>query len=206
MGTTTPRLGLYKAAPVGEQVDVQSQINAAYDKVDEAIGARVVTSGTRPASPYIGQIIFESDTGYTFLWNGTLWYPIGMGSTLAYGGYVDFNSVKIANNTALAPVTVNLPFKYDIHAEVLGQAGFETVEVQVGWLWEKTAGSGILDASGSPPSVIAHAAGWTTFTNTCALNNCPANENQTFQGLVQVSGGSAYFRGRVSYRIVPRNS
>lgn len=206
MGTTTPRLGLYKAAGSGELVDVETQVNAAFDKVDEAIGARVVTSGTRPTSPYTGQIIFESDTGYTYLWNGTLWYPIGMGSTLAYGGYVGFDPGKVANNSAHGTVTVNLPFKYDIHAEVLGQAGFDSVEVQVGWLWEKTAGNGTLDAPGSLPNVIAHASRWATFTNTCALTNCPPNENQTFRGLVQVQGGNAYFRGRVIYRIIPRNS
>jgi hypothetical protein len=33
----------------------------------------VCTSSTRPASPYAGQTIFETDTNKTLVWNGTAW-------------------------------------------------------------------------------------------------------------------------------------
>jgi len=35
----------------------------------------VCTSSTRPASPYTGQGIYETDTNKTLFWNGTAWYP-----------------------------------------------------------------------------------------------------------------------------------
>lgn len=35
----------------------------------------VCTSTTRPASPYEGQVIYETDTDRVLVWNGTGWYP-----------------------------------------------------------------------------------------------------------------------------------
>jgi hypothetical protein len=35
----------------------------------------VCTSSTRPASPYEGQVIYETDTDKVLVWNGTAWYP-----------------------------------------------------------------------------------------------------------------------------------
>ena len=35
----------------------------------------VCTSTTRPASPYTGQCIYETDTNKMLVWNGTAWYP-----------------------------------------------------------------------------------------------------------------------------------
>ena len=37
------------------------------------IKAGVCTSSTRPASPYAGQTIFETDTNKTLVWNGSAW-------------------------------------------------------------------------------------------------------------------------------------
>ena len=35
----------------------------------------VCTSTTRPATPFEGQYIYETDTDKTLFWNGTAWYP-----------------------------------------------------------------------------------------------------------------------------------
>lgn len=71
--TPTARLGLYKSLNNGsELVNVQQDLNGNWDKVDLAPGFQVVTSGTRPASPYPGKGITESDTTYrTYFSNGT---------------------------------------------------------------------------------------------------------------------------------------
>lgn len=77
MPTTTPKLGLIKPATVGEVVDI-SQLNANADKLDTAIN-QVVTSTTRPASPYDGQVVFESDKNRTIAWDAgnSRWIFIG---------------------------------------------------------------------------------------------------------------------------------
>ena len=35
----------------------------------------VCTSSTRPASPFEGQMIYETDTDKVLVWNGSAWYP-----------------------------------------------------------------------------------------------------------------------------------
>jgi len=35
----------------------------------------VCTSSTRPAAPYEGQMIYETDTDKVLVWNGSAWYP-----------------------------------------------------------------------------------------------------------------------------------
>lgn len=77
MSTTTSRLGLLK--PDGsENVDVQTQLNDNYDAIDLAVGFQVVTSSTRPANPYPGKGIAESDTSYrSYFHNGTT--PVSAG-------------------------------------------------------------------------------------------------------------------------------
>jgi hypothetical protein len=36
----------------------------------------VCTSSTRPASPYNGQVIYETDTSLAKVWNGTTWFQL----------------------------------------------------------------------------------------------------------------------------------
>jgi hypothetical protein len=38
----------------------------------------VCTSTTRPASPFVGQTIYETDTKTNFVWNGSSWTPSGI--------------------------------------------------------------------------------------------------------------------------------
>lgn len=76
----TPRLGLQKPDPnpvTGDFVDI-SVLNANMDKIDAVISATVCTSGTRPGSPYDGQIIRETDTGRVYIRNATAgaWDPV----------------------------------------------------------------------------------------------------------------------------------
>lgn len=68
MAATTSRLSLTKPGggstglitpPDPVDIDV---LNANFDKIDSVMGLQVVTSVTRPASPFDGQPIFETDT------------------------------------------------------------------------------------------------------------------------------------------------
>lgn len=70
MATVTTRLGLRKPDPnpvTGDFVDVANDLNNNWDIIDGKIGFTVCTSGTRPATPFQGQHIYEADTGNTLL-------------------------------------------------------------------------------------------------------------------------------------------
>lgn len=84
MGQNTSRLGLY--LPGGgstglitpdEPADID-KINDNMTKLDADAGAYVCTSSTRPASPYNGKIIFETDTRKTLIYKSatTSWEPV----------------------------------------------------------------------------------------------------------------------------------
>ncbi|WP_406444577.1 hypothetical protein OHB14_36795 [Streptomyces sp. NBC_01613] len=70
---STTRLGMYKSKSDGsEDVSYTTDIGQNLDKLDAAVGYQVVTSSTRPSSPYPGKPITESDTTYrTYFSNGT---------------------------------------------------------------------------------------------------------------------------------------
>ena len=69
----TTRLALSKPDPnpvTGDFVDI-AVLNANMDKLDAGIGATICTAATRPASPFHGQIIRETDTRKLYVWNAT---------------------------------------------------------------------------------------------------------------------------------------
>lgn len=69
-GTNTTRLSLYK--PDGDDdIDVTTDLNNNYDRLDVLVGTTVCTSSTRPNAPYSGQSIYETDTGRLYVCNGT---------------------------------------------------------------------------------------------------------------------------------------
>ena len=73
MPTYTPNMGLIKPT-TGEKVNID-QLNANFDKLDNS-SPYVCTSTTRPPSPYLGMLIYETDTKWTRYWEGTFWLPL----------------------------------------------------------------------------------------------------------------------------------
>lgn len=82
MATTTTRLGLTKPAST-DLVDI-GVLNTNFDKTDAAAGAFVCTSTTRPATPYGGQIIYETDTSRSLIWSSgsSAWLVLVPGATI----------------------------------------------------------------------------------------------------------------------------
>jgi hypothetical protein len=85
----------------------------------------VVTSTTHPTNPYLGQIIYETNTGYLRVWDGSAWDylsqkqddTVGLGPTQ---GLVFIKSQTIG--TTVSTVTVSNCFSstYDSYRVVLG--------------------------------------------------------------------------------------
>lgn len=77
MSTFTSRLQLEKPATSDLMSTGASLLSANYVKVDTVAGMPLVTSATRPATPFTGQLIRESDTLDSRFWNGTKWAYLG---------------------------------------------------------------------------------------------------------------------------------
>jgi hypothetical protein len=69
LATTTTRLALSKPAS-SDPVDI-AVLNANSDKIDNAVGAKRVTSSSRPSTPFDGQVIFETDTNKYKIYDAT---------------------------------------------------------------------------------------------------------------------------------------
>lgn len=95
MASSTTRLGLRKpdGDPVtGDNIDVDLDISASMDKIDDAVGAHVCTSGTRPTGGqrWDGRIIYETDTRRKYMWANALsfWLPLLSGRGSGIGPYL----------------------------------------------------------------------------------------------------------------------
>ncbi len=78
---------------------------ASYSGASSVIKPGVVTSSTRPSSPFVGQLVYETDTARVMSYNGSAW--------VAQGGKTLINSASFANNS----VTISgIPQTYkDLH-------------------------------------------------------------------------------------------
>lgn len=110
MSALTTRLQLYK--PGGglsglitpDEIADIDRINSNFDTIDLNSGFRVVTSGTRPLSPYDGLPILETDTKKISIWNNTAgqWQSPGA----ERGSGTDY---VVADLNSLAGITDALP-------------------------------------------------------------------------------------------------
>ncbi len=113
--TTTTRLGLVKpTAGSGELVNIQTQLNDNWDKLDGVAGLSVVTSETRPGAPWQGQLIGETDTGKLYYHNGSSpasagWvqiYSAGSGGTLEVAGLTATGAVTAGTLASTGDIDV----------------------------------------------------------------------------------------------------
>lgn len=116
----TSRLGLVKPDPgTGELVNVATQINATYDKIDAAIGATPVTSATRPASPYHGQFIRETDTRRLYVRNATdgAWDQVVLGGPSRMRSPIDIERDTAGSSTYNGYVAGESNSRFSIQAD-----------------------------------------------------------------------------------------
>lgn len=73
--SNTPRLGLSQPddTELMRDPNLDRDWNTPMDNLDAAAGSLQCTSGTRPVSPYVGQLIRESDTSRMLIWDGANW-------------------------------------------------------------------------------------------------------------------------------------
>lgn len=68
----------------------------------------VCTSSTRPASPFTGQVIYETDTGYLRVWDGAAWDYFSPKQDTIPGAYTTFTPTW----TNVTTTTATQNFKY----------------------------------------------------------------------------------------------
>ena len=152
MSTTLSRTGYVLPAST-ELCDV-SVLNNNLQKVDAQIGFAVCTSSTRPASPYTGQVVFETDTQMLAFWTGSAWIQFS-GPT---NGTTVHEAEYYASGTQSIPSGADTPLGFDtavttsadvVRATATGGsiANGKFTLVRVG-VWQVDAGVRMTAASG----------------------------------------------------------
>ena len=127
MATNTTKLGLIKP-DLTDVVDV-ADLNDNADSIDAAVGFTICTSATRPASPWTGQVIYETDTGLSFVWDGSAWQASGGG-----GGNVADDCIQPNFNTISSDYTFDANYN-GVSAGPITIADGVTVTVGVTSAW-----------------------------------------------------------------------
>lgn len=103
MATQTPRLKLTKPA-TSEPADI-NVLNGNFDKIDAAPGVTICTSTTRPSSPFVGQLIYETDSNLFYSYRSdSIWHPINYyevfssnSNTSAFSASVFLSTISVAS-------------------------------------------------------------------------------------------------------------
>ncbi len=127
--TPTTKLGIpLPVAGSGEPFTVAAY-NFGINTLDGAAGSTIVTSVSRPGSPFAGQVIYETDTELSFVWDGSTWKPSGGG-----GGNVADDCIQPNFNTISNNYTFDTGYN-GVSAGPITIASGVTVTVPVGSAW-----------------------------------------------------------------------
>ena len=155
----------------------------------------VCTTATRPASPYTGQMIYDTTTSTALVWNGTAWTTIGTPdrglatvvptSVTVGGGSASYSSTtgKITAASATSSLSVNGVFSsayqnYLIQIMLIGQPVDVNMRVRV---------AGVDNSAGVYSNVLAQAQ-----SGTGTINVAVANENTSFFPSIARTSSTSY--------------
>lgn len=176
MSTTTARLGLHKPADDGsEDVNVLTDLNQPYDRLDLYIQCRVVTSSTRPTGTdrFTGLQIWETDTGKSYIWNGSAWRQLvaegaSFDSAVTFAGAITMSGgltvsggvgqVLFARKTADESVTSSTTLQDDDHLTVSVSAS-AVYQIEMALIYDGDQTTGDLKFQFSAPSGSAFSYG-----------------------------------------------
>lgn len=88
-----------------EVTDVTRAISNQMDKIDSKFDCVVCTSSTRPGSPFLGQLIYETDTTIIHIWDGTIWRTIRPTNDGRPRGFKGFATTTVASASVSGTTT-----------------------------------------------------------------------------------------------------
>lgn len=93
-----------------ERIDVTRAIATPMSTIDSKFDCVICTSGTRPGSPFISQLIRETDTGNIRCWDGSTWRLIRPTDDSRPRGRIGFASTTAASADVSGTAELATPF------------------------------------------------------------------------------------------------
>ena len=92
----------------------------------------VCTSSNRPATPFEGQMIYETDTDLTYVYGGSAWQQVAGGTAVGNSGLVYIKSQTIGSGVTAVTVSNAFSSAYDNYKIVInGGTASGTVPIRV---------------------------------------------------------------------------
>ena len=96
----------------------------------------VCTSTTRPSNPFEGQMIYETDTDLSYIYNGSSWQQVSGGTAVGNSGLVYITSATIGTGVSTVEVLSAFNTTYDAYkivaTGVTGATGAESISMTLG--------------------------------------------------------------------------
>lgn len=206
MGTLTTKLKLFKPGNT-DIVDNVADLNNNFDTIDINIGSIICTSTTRPTggSLFAGLGIYETDTGFEYIYDGSTWQPAAFATgSLQRLATVDEGSDSAAISTVetqvgsiVAAVVSGKKYQISLNIKIAQSVGGDTF---VWNLKQDTSGGTSVDAWAN----VAGTTSGTMFTPRISFT-AAATANKTFVlTLVRISGTGTCVRSAKSSYTVDR--
>jgi hypothetical protein len=155
-------------------------------------GTIICTSTTRPASPFEGQTIYETDTATEYLRSGGVWLPVNPAPNLRIKAGAAQTGIASGTWTKLTfpSATVTNPYGFTVSSGAVtipsGYGGVYAVQAQVQW-----------DANTSGDRILAFGANNTGYLNDgisgqTSPSPVAAYFRSNLSGLIPLTGGSSY--------------
>ena len=88
----------------------------------------VTTSSNRPATPFEGQMIYETDTDLTYIYGGSAWQQVSGGTAVGNSGLVFVKSQTIGSAVSSVNVTSAFSSTYDTYKIVIAGGASSAVQ------------------------------------------------------------------------------
>lgn len=137
--------------------------------------AGVCTSSTRPASPYEGQMIYETDTDKTLVWDGSAWVNLNLdinGITEIGAALADFDTIPVYDVSATSN---RKSFMSRIATYIFGKVGGAGT----------ISSTGTLSLNGTSYTTATYRTGWEKYP---AATYADASYGKTSNGVVLLNG------------------
>ena len=139
----------------------------------------VCTSSTRPATPYEGQMIYETDTDKVLVWNGSAWLYSATPQTLEIGAWQSYTptfvNITVGNGTVVARysqinkvVTVQMKFTLG-STSTIAVAGAITMSLPVTSATAQYASSSLIGIGSALDTGITNYQLWTLWVSSTTV-------------------------------------
>lgn len=157
----------------------------------------VCTSSTRPAVPFEGQMIYETDTDKVLVWNGTAWYPnwntawglVASGSATSNSSITTTEAVQVTASTftAVASRYYKITYYEPIITPAAGAGNYITLNIRL------TNASGTVYTSGQSQATGATAG--SAIGNLVTIQTFSAGSVVLVGSAIVNTGSGACYRG-----------